>query len=212
LFDDARTIAPLVVWLASGGSFFQYAKSRLPIPLTRKACHVALTLRSESSLLRAIRKAQVLAQESNASLAHAWASSVHAAAVASPEKEAFFATVLEWLAARDHCTDDVAVMLDYAAERFTENAKYSMKGRTVDAFLRDARAWHVELTKMRMVRQSFFRASGFKPFTVRGLGGSPGSRASYGASKRSSTRSPSSRRAAAWVTASIRTAARCRAA
>ena len=36
LFDDASTIAPLVVWLASGGSFFQYAKSRLPIPLTRK--------------------------------------------------------------------------------------------------------------------------------------------------------------------------------
>jgi hypothetical protein len=164
LFDDARTIAPLVVWLASGGSFFQYAKSRLPIPLTRKACHVALTLRSEASLLRAIRKAQVLAQESNASLAHAWASSVHAAAIASPEKEAFFATLLEWLVARDHRTDDVAVMLDYAAERFTENAKYSMKGRTVDAFLRDARAWHVELTKMRMVRQSFFRASGFKPF------------------------------------------------
>lgn len=164
LFDDARTIAPLVVWLASGGSFFQYAKTRLAIPLTRKACHVALSLRSESSLLRAIRKAQVLALTNDAALAHAWASSVHAASISSIEKETFFSTFLEWLVAREHESDDVAIMLDYAAERFTENVKFSMKGRTVDAFLRDARAWHVELAKLRMVRQSFFRPSGFKAF------------------------------------------------
>jgi len=166
LFDDARIIAPLVVWLASGGSFFQYAKSRLPIPLTRKACHVALGLRSESSLLRAIRKAQVLALANDAALAHAWASSVHAANISSPEKETFFSSFLEWLVTRAPRNDDVAIMLDYAAERFTENAKFSMKGRTIDAFLRDARAWHVELAKLRMVRQSFFRPSGFKPFII----------------------------------------------
>ncbi|HEY2368681.1 MAG TPA: PcfJ domain-containing protein [Polyangiaceae bacterium] len=172
LFDDARTIAPLVVWLASGGSFFQYAKTRLAIPLTRKACHVALSLRSESSLLRAIRKAQVLSLTNDAALAHAWASSVHAANISSIDKETFFASFLEWLAAREHESDDVAIMLDYAAERFTENAKFSMKGRTIDAFLRDARAWHVELAKLRVVRQSFFRPSGFKPF-IRGTPPSP---------------------------------------
>src|SRR5207244_359011 len=35
-FFDAEhaVLAPLVVWLASGGSFFQYAKTRLAIPLT----------------------------------------------------------------------------------------------------------------------------------------------------------------------------------
>ena len=166
LFDTHRLMPPLVVWLASGGSFFQYAKARLPIPLTRKACHVALGLRSEPSLLRAIRKAQVLALVPNAALAHAWASSVHAANISSSEKETFFSTFIEWLATREHRTADVAIMLDYAAERFTENAKFSMKGRTVDAFLRDARAWHVELAKLRMVRQSFFRPSGFKPYVV----------------------------------------------
>jgi hypothetical protein len=169
LFDDARTIAPLVVWLASGGSFFQFAKTRIAIPLTRKACHVALGLRSESSLLRAIRKAQVLSLSSAAlPLAHAWATSIHAATIHATDKETFFASFLEWLVTREHTTSDVAVMLDYAAERFTEDAKFSMKGRTVDAFLRDARAWHVELAKLRMVRQSYFRASGLKPFvTVR---------------------------------------------
>jgi len=166
LFDDASTIAPLVVWLASGGSFFQYAKSRLPIPLTRKATHVALGLRSESSLLRAIRKAQVLSLANDAALAHAWATSIHASAIHAPDKETFFATFLEWLVTREHRSDDVSVMLDYAADRFTQNAKFSMKGRTVESFLRDARAWHVELAKLRMVRQSFFRASGFKPLTT----------------------------------------------
>lgn len=166
LFDDARTIAPLVVWLASGGSFFQYAKSRLPIPLTRKACHVALGLRSESSLLRAIRKAQVLSLAPKTALAHAWASSIHAATISSSDKETFFASFLEWLVTREHESEDVAIMLDYAADRFTQNEKFSMKGRTVAAFLYDARAWHVELAKLRMVRQSFFRPSGFKPFMM----------------------------------------------
>src|SRR5439155_16533856 len=106
LFADACTIAPLVVWLASGGSFFQYAKTRLAIPLTRKACHVALTLRAETSLLRAIRKAQVLAIANDAALASAWASSLHAARIASREKETFFAAFLEWLAARAHRPGD----------------------------------------------------------------------------------------------------------
>jgi len=173
LFDAHQLLPPLVVWLASGGSFFQYAKARLPIPLTRKAAHVTLTLRSETSLLRAMRKAQVLALGSearrttaNAVLAHTWAASVHAASMHAPEKETFFASFLEWLAARDHRHEDIAVMLDYAADRYTQNEKLSMKGRTVDAFLRDARAWHVELSKMRMVRQSYFRPSGFKPFVT----------------------------------------------
>ena len=178
-FDVNRALAPLAVWLASGGSFFQFAKTRLAIPLTRKACHVALTLRNETSLLRALRKAQVLALVStdppkagrrdgkpNAALAHAWSSSVHAATIALQEKETFFAHVLEWLASREHRAEDVAVMLDFAAERFTENAKFSMKGRTVDAFLRDARAWHLELAKMRSVRQAFFRPSGFKSYST----------------------------------------------
>jgi hypothetical protein len=167
-FDHHNVMKRLVVWLASGGSFFQFAKNELAIPLTRKACHVALTLRSESSLLRAIRKAQVLALAPNVALANAWASSIQAARIGSADQEAFFASFIEWLVTREHRTQAVAIMLDYAGDRFTQNAKFSMKGRTIESFIRDARAWHVELAKLRMVRQSFFRASGFKPYvTVR---------------------------------------------
>ncbi len=166
-FDAARNVlAPLVVWVASGGSLYEYAKSRLAIPLTRKTCHLALAARSEDSLLHAIRRAQVLALGGDAALANAWADSVHASAIRTRAFEAFFVVVLEWLAQREHRAEDVPILIDYAASRFAENPAFSMKGRTVEAFLRDARAWHVDLAKLREVEQSMFRPSGLQPMEL----------------------------------------------
>jgi hypothetical protein len=166
-FDaDRMVLAPLVVWVASGGSLFQYAKARFPIPLTRKMAHLTLASRSEHSLLRAMRRAEVIALDGSDALATAWASSLHAAQLGTCEEEAFFLVVLEWLATRDHKTEDVSVMIDYAAERFREDHAFSMKGRTVESFLRDARAWHTELARLRVVRQCYFPSSGFKPLTL----------------------------------------------
>jgi hypothetical protein len=166
-FDAERhALAPLVVWVASGGSLHQYVKSRFAIPLTRKMCHVALAARGEDSLLHAMRRAQVLALGGDAALANAWADSVHASAIRAREIEAFFVVVLEWLAQREHRTADVPILIDYAASRFAEDPAFSMKGRTVEAFLRDARAWHVDLAKLHAVEQSMFRPSGFQPMEL----------------------------------------------
>ncbi|HEY1958798.1 MAG TPA: PcfJ domain-containing protein [Polyangiaceae bacterium] len=166
-FDEDRdALAPLIVWVASGGSLFQFAKARFAVPLTRKMCHLALAS-SSASLMRAIRRAEVLALEGKDWLANAWAASVHAARIAPRDDETFFVELLQWLARRAVSRDDATTLLDYAVARHREDPAFAMKGRSVAALLRDAHAWHRELAARQNVRHATFPASGYAPLLLR---------------------------------------------
>lgn len=165
-FTHDRDLVPLAVWLASGGSFVAFAKSRLGIPLTRKMCHLALEPPYDTTLLEAIRVAQVVAFGGSIAVATAFARTRHARAIGRAPVEAFLQAVAEWLAGRDVAPSEVGTLVDFVVARHAEDASYSLKGRTPQSLAAAAHQWHRELGALRNVPHVRFRPSGLRPITV----------------------------------------------
>ncbi len=155
---------PLVAHVAQGGSLFDYVKqTAFAVPLTRRMCHDVLTTPSSGTLLAAIRRAEVRSVGGDARLAQAWLGTPVAQSIGRGDDEAFWLTVLEWFGkVPEWQPSQVAPLVDYIGHRRGEDARFSMRGRSLLAMTRAMSMWHRELAHLGVVRAAVFEASGFK--------------------------------------------------
>lgn len=156
-------LVSVVAHVAAGGSLHDAVRDpEFPIPLTRKMCHEVLAERWTGTFLQAIRRVQVRAAGGDGRLFAMWMRTVQAQAIGTREDEAFWMTLLGWLA-RNPLLDagQLGPLLDYVGQRRRTDASFSMAGRTVPAVLRGMREWHRELAQEKVIHGTLFEPSGF---------------------------------------------------
>jgi hypothetical protein len=159
---EAARFAPIVAKVAAGGSLFAVVRDELPIALTRAMCHALLTARGDAGLLEAIRRVQARAAGADRRLFEAWRATPHARAIGSRDDEAFWLTVLEWLARAPFIdVNQVGPLCDYIAQRRRDDGAFALKGRSLAAMIRAMLEWHGALAAHDHKALVFFRASGF---------------------------------------------------
>jgi len=166
--DDAATLAQVVVHVAAGGSLYRAVQDGLmPVPLTRAMCHDLLSNAGEPRFLDAVRKAQVKAVGGDGRLFRAWITTRAGRGLHSREDETFWQGVLAWFGANPMVAPvDVSPLVDYIEQRRTEVPRFSMKGRTATALVRDMRTWHARLAKERGASGRVFTPSGLQPMDI----------------------------------------------
>lgn len=163
-FDELTPLVDMAVHVAAGGSLVEFVKDRFTVPLTRKMCHELLATPSDIKLMDAIRRVQVRAAGGDVRLYNALKGSRTAERPGTKEEEAFFATVIDWLSKVPMLEPGrVAPIVDYLMTKFMNDPKFSMKGRTGPAVMRDMEAWHGDLTKNKHIPLKIFTPSGFQP-------------------------------------------------
>ncbi len=164
--EHARVLAPLVGHVAAGGSLHEYVKESFPVPLTRRMCHELLATPASYGFMHAVRRVQVRAAGGDARFLQAWMGTRPARALGTREEEAFWATVVEWFAKMAMLeVENVGPIADYLAHRRRRDRKFTMKGRSALAVLRELRAWHGQLAEDRSTRGLAFGPSGFQAAT-----------------------------------------------
>lgn len=165
---DAPALAKVAVHVAAGGSLYAAVASGLmPVPLTRAMCHDFLTRGGEAGFLDAVRRVQVRAAGGDARLHRAWVATRAGRRLHDAGGEAFWHSVLAWLAANPMLpTAEVGPLVDYIDHRRGANAGFSMKGRSVLAVLRGMREWHGELARQSAACGRVFPPSGFQPMDI----------------------------------------------
>jgi hypothetical protein len=165
--DGAPVLARVAVHVGAGGSLHDAVKTGLmPVPLTRRMCHDVLRSPGESSLLAAVRRAQVRAAGGDASLSRTWNRTRAGGRLHNRQDEEFWQTVLDWLCRNPMLPHtEVGPLADYIENRRGESPGFSMKGRSVPAMLRGMREWHRDLAKGGALHGSF-RPSGLQPMDI----------------------------------------------
>lgn len=156
-------ILDVVAHIARGGSMYDKIKSKtFPVPFTRAMCHDFLDNTTEYTFVGAVRRTQVRTFGGDARLLHTWLR-LHGEVLNGPEHETFWASVLQFLARNpmvDH--NQLGPLMDYLRDRYHRDRKFSMKGRTVLALLRDMEEWHRELQRVKVVTGATYQRSGFQ--------------------------------------------------
>jgi PcfJ-like protein len=157
-------LVPLVVHVAGGGSLHDYVRTRgFPVPLTRRMCHELLTVPYRGPLLHAIRRVEVRSVGGDDRLLASWLRTRAATQLGSAADEAFWLTVLGWMARTPGLDPGrVAPLVDYIQHRREEDAAFSMTGRSVAAMVRGMEAWHRDLAHQEVLRGTAFPPSGFE--------------------------------------------------
>jgi hypothetical protein len=153
--------------VAAGGSLYDTARDpAFPIPLTRRMCHDVLTLRLDTTLLHALRRAQVSAAGGDARLFTMWMRTAEAQTLGGRDEEVFGMTLLTWLA-RNALPDPAQLgpLMDYIVRRRHLDPSFSMSGRSAAAMRRGMVEWHRELAQAKVVHGAVFEPSGFAPAT-----------------------------------------------
>jgi hypothetical protein len=165
---DAPTLARVAVHVAAGGSLYAAVKSGLmPVPLTRSMCHEFLARGGESGFLDAVRRVQVRAAGGDARLHRAWVATRAGCRLHDRAGEAFWYTVLVWLAANPMLpAAEVGPLVDYIDHRRAEDPGFSMKRRSVLAVMRGMREWHGDLARQSAASGRVFPPSGFQPMDI----------------------------------------------
>jgi hypothetical protein len=165
---DGPALAGVAVHVAAGGSLFAAVKSGLmPVPLTRAMCHDFLAYRGEAGFLDAVRMAQVKAAGGGVRLHRAWVATDAGFRLHDGDGEAFWYTVLAWLAANPMLpTAEIGPLVDYIRHRRGEDPAFSMKGRSVLAVMRGMREWHGDLARRTASSGRVFMPSGFQPMDL----------------------------------------------
>lgn len=174
VFDDepnATTLVPLIAAIAAGGSLFQLCKAGgLPFELTRVQCADFLKSNTSFGVLAALRRVQVKAAGGDQRLFEVWRSLPRNRELASPTLEAFGVTVLGLLA-RNPLLDRerIGPLCDYVCHRQRFVPGFSLKGRSIEALLRDMDGWHRRLNASKAEAHRApvaFEPSGFKGYKV----------------------------------------------
>ena len=159
----ARELAPVVVRVAAGESFYKLVKDgELTFPLTKKQCHALLKTPAELSFLAGVRRVQIQVHNGSQRLFQVWRRSNPAGVIGTVRDEAFWDSVMAFFA-KNPMLDlaQAGPIIDYLGHRFEAEREFSMKGRTPEAVIRGMEEWHVETYKAPAGDQIFER-SGFK--------------------------------------------------
>jgi len=164
--EQASSLTPLVGHVVAGGSLHEYVKEAFPVPLTRRMCHELLATPASYRFMHAVRRVQVRAAGGDARFLQAWMGTRPARTLGTREEEGFWATVVEWFAKMVMLDPhDVGPIADHLEYRRRQDPKFTMKGRSALAVLRDVRAWHGALAEERTTVGPAFRTSGFREAT-----------------------------------------------
>jgi hypothetical protein len=157
--DSGRAAEKMVVFLGKGGSLakgiqwgsFNHRSCIFP-PLTRKQCHLFLSLRGEFSLPEAVRTTQVLSHGGSsrlaAEVAAAWPH------LAGPEEEEFTAQYILWICNQGMFDlNQIRPISDFIRHQRTQDPAWSLSGRTFDSVLKAASKWHKELQLLKKAGQ-----------------------------------------------------------
>jgi hypothetical protein len=166
-FADAETAAiltPVVAEVANGGSLFKLVQSGMfPVPLTRKTCHEVLQPHGGMSFVQAVRFVQTKTVDGSRRLFEAWMTTDPGKQIHSAADEAFWLTVLAFLAHNPMLEPGrIGPLVDFIRFRRGEEPEFSMKGRSVLALLRGMEEWHGQLRKKQLVGDATYKPSGFK--------------------------------------------------
>jgi hypothetical protein len=168
--DDAPVFAPLVAHVAAGGSLYAYARDRLTVSLTRAMCHELITTPADYGFVDAIRLAQARAAGADRRLADAWRRTAVARRIGTKEDEAFWFSVIAWLAnAAMLDLTQLGPLSDFIAHRRREDAGFTVKKRSVVAMIRAMHEWHGALGAADAKKLVIFRASGFRDADYRDM-------------------------------------------
>lgn len=152
----------LHVHLARGGSLREAVRSGLlPTVLTRRMRHLFTRSPIDWDVVEAVRRAQVRASGGAPRLADAVVGSFLGRDLTSDE--GFWISVIQWLCRQpDLDLTRLDLVLDWIRFRRNGSPDFSVRGRTARSALRDAEAWHVEMSRLRRAEEGTFSPSGFR--------------------------------------------------
>jgi hypothetical protein len=131
-------------------------------PLTKRMGHEFCGAPPHYSTLQALRFGQVLGFRGSRQLSESVACSPLAARLGTPEEEAQWLSVIQWMAgAPDLDPAAVRPIIEFLQARFAADPCFSMKGRSVRALLELACEWRLRSQAPEGEEQSF-RPSGFQ--------------------------------------------------
>lgn len=143
----------------------------LPVPLTRRMCHLFLSATASTSPLLALRAAQIVGSGGSASLAHALMHT-RLGSLRGPDAlvgEPFWHEMIAWMARQPQLATLDAARLERlcawmeASQRdlVSQGRALSLKGRTPRSVLRAVDAWHA--LRARPLHPDDFPESGLQP-------------------------------------------------
>jgi ribosomal protein L28 len=162
---DAERLVRYVERIAGGESFAKMCKGgEFPLALTKKQCHAFLQSTSDYTFMSALRRVQIHSRGGDQRLHAAWMTRQVGRHLGNKAEEAFWDSVLVWLA-RNPMLDlnQLGPLIDYISYRRNQDATFSMKGRSVLAMIRGMNEWHHELQTIREFKEHNYNPSGFKP-------------------------------------------------
>jgi hypothetical protein len=135
----------------------------LPVPLTRRMCHLLTNPDGQRSLVANLRHAQVLVHGGNPALADLLGR-VMMDNVSGGQEERFRDHVIQWLCRQsDLRADEVEPLWDYMSHCRVQDPDFRLKGRTPASLRRGMLAWHKERRNLaRLADQRDYAASGFR--------------------------------------------------
>jgi len=134
----------------------------LPVPLTKRMCHLMINPGDPMMLSHLVRMAQVVAYGGNEAMVKAVCGS-HLGSFKSVKAEIFWAEVIHWFCRQvDLRPDQVGPICDYLDHCHQADGSYKMKGRTVASVNRGMNRWHKELSNLkRFASKADFNSSDF---------------------------------------------------
>lgn len=162
------TAVKVFVHLGQGGSLHKATKGDapvLPVPLTKRMCHLFLQSTTKLNFVEAIRHAQVAAYGGERRIAEAICRTRQTGRDTLSGNEKFWATVIQWTCNQGmlapsqipHIFDWIEHARNAALQART---LFSMKGRTAVSVVRAMEVWHGELAMERRAHGLVFEASG----------------------------------------------------
>lgn len=146
--------------LSQGGSLFKYLKTPLGTefvePLTRQMWLLIIKNNNEN-FISAMRRAQCQVRGGSSRLVHAIQTSFLGREIfIATQRAEFWDTVIHWFCNHDGMWDKDTThhVLDYIRFQHTENANFSMKGRTPEALMKATEQWQRQLQKMKVAKGS----------------------------------------------------------
>lgn len=164
-----RILTEFVIHIARGGSAHKAVKQGIiPVPLTSKMCHIFVTTPGARSVLYAVRRAQVFGSGGDDRFLHAWMANQRFSILLTPQQEAFWQGVIEWFCRNPMLpSEQIGPMSDYIDNRYTDDPKFTMKGRTPVALIRAMQEWHANLARTKTYKgKQDFKPSGFRPMDL----------------------------------------------
>lgn len=162
--EDWAAFSPAISAIAKGKSFAKICKDgNFPVPLNKKQCHQVLQSSASDGFLSSVRRVQIQTHGGEPRLHSIWMNETIGQRVCGSDQEAFWDTVIAWFCKHPMLDpDQIKPLIDFIANRYEIDEKFSMKGRSPLAMIRAMETWHEELHKQKIFRQHNYSPSGFR--------------------------------------------------